>query len=225
MSVTLLELRTRARIRADQDASTFPTDAQYNYLINESVKDVWGDLLGAGMPWTSTVTSVTLSGGFNGFNATTPVAAIRGVFASKNGRFYELRRLPEDQRAGLIGVYGDAVYYDFQHNFSTMTIQAYPIPTDGTVLRVEVVFEHPSLTSDVSFIDLPPRGDELVVLRSAMKAMRKEGNDQGASQVAQEYEELWERAVRMATWVHRDAAVIRDVRPMDSVRDPFDYDV
>ena len=58
---TRTEIRTRARIRADQDQSSFPTDAQYDYLIDEAGRDVWMDLIQGGWPVkpSSTTLSVT----------------------------------------------------------------------------------------------------------------------------------------------------------------------
>jgi hypothetical protein len=47
---TRATLRTRARTRADQDNSKFPTDAQYNLFLDEAAKDVWYDLVQAGWP-------------------------------------------------------------------------------------------------------------------------------------------------------------------------------
>lgn len=47
---TLLAMRTRARIEADQDSATFPTDAQYTSWINDGMREVWTDLVTAGWP-------------------------------------------------------------------------------------------------------------------------------------------------------------------------------
>lgn len=59
---TRAQIRSRARVKADQDNSTFPTDAQYNDIIDEVAKEVWGDLIQAGWPAETENYSVTMNG-------------------------------------------------------------------------------------------------------------------------------------------------------------------
>jgi hypothetical protein len=50
MAVSRSDLRTRARLAADQDDSDFPTDDQYNLWIEAAKREVWYDLVTAGWP-------------------------------------------------------------------------------------------------------------------------------------------------------------------------------
>lgn len=62
MSVTRANIRNRARIRADQTDSTFPTDDEYDLLINEALQEAWFDLVQAGWPWEQEEWSIVLDG-------------------------------------------------------------------------------------------------------------------------------------------------------------------
>lgn len=226
MSATRLEIRDRARIRADQDASTFPTDAQYNYLINEALQDVWWDLLGAGFPLPQT--EATVSATSPTVAASGPVGTVQHVFYVSGGTYTELKRLPEDRRAEMMSTTaGTPAFYELGTSLSghEFTVPVFPTATGGNLL-VRYIKIPTSLAGDATVYYGPPRSDELIVLRTAMKAMRKEGNDQGANQVAQEYAELQEKVVRMASWFdQRNGTTIRDVNPMMNRRDAFDYDI
>lgn len=231
---TLLEMRTRARILADQDASTFPTDEQYNYLINSAVQDVWYDLLHAGMPWRPRVSPATYSASNGALLVSAPtgidgtgtaIAAVKGVYMLDGGSYRELKRLPEDRRAEMLTATGTPVYYDLTSITSDLNIYLYPVPPNGGTYKVDVIDNCPSLAADSSVWRGPARSEELIIIRAAMRAMRKEGNDQGASFLRQEYDELFGKVIQMANWFHRDAALIRDVNPLAVTRDPFDYDI
>jgi hypothetical protein len=224
---TRSDIRTRARIRADQDASTFPTDTQYNYLIDEAVKDVWFDLVGAGWPLNFSTANVTASTNPITLSVSGTLAFVRGVFQLDGGTYRELKRIPEDQRAALMSgsASGEATHYEVRIDPTLgPVIELLPAQTGGTYL-VHYVSEHPGLPTDGTNWYGPARSDELIVLAAAAKGLRKEGDDQGADRLMMEYGRLWEKVLNMASWFdQRNAPVIRDVMTF-SRRDPFDFDV
>jgi hypothetical protein len=55
-------LRNRARIRADQTDSTFPTDEEYNLLLDEAARETWYDLVQSGWPVASEEWTVQADG-------------------------------------------------------------------------------------------------------------------------------------------------------------------
>lgn len=234
MPGTRQELRDRARVRADQDASTFPTDAQYNILLDEAIRDVWYDLLAAGLPWRFRANPTTYSAQ-NGLLTLVPssgngldgseIAGVGGVYFLDGGSYRELRRLPEDRRASLKGQRGSPEFYEIQHSVLSMLIYLHPYPPDGGTYIVDVWEAPPTMSADNSAWKGPARTDELIVLRTAMKACRKEGNDQAANFLAQEYAELWPKVLSQVQFFNRNAATIRDVGPLRPARDPFDFDV
>lgn len=223
---TRADIRTRARIRADQDNSTFPTDAQYNYWIDAACKEVWYDLIESGWPINFTVGTVTMTANPTdcGFDA----AFVRGVFYNDGGAWRELPRLPEDKRADYMATgSGRAEYYDIRIDPTNgPALWLFPPQTSGSYV-VHYVGEHPGLAADGTSWYGPARSDELVVLRAAAKGCRKENNDQAAAQLDKEYDMMLDSVKRMASWfdMRGGAGTIRDVGPLATTRMPFDYDI
>lgn len=231
---TRLDLRTRARIRADQDQSTFPTDTQYNYLIDEAAKEVWYDLIRSGWPisftqvqaTTSTVSTLPLA---TAFSVSATPAFIRGVYCLRGTTYNELKRINEGDRAMLL-TSGEPTHYDVRIDPSAgMVIEVLPFAA-GYTIAVDYIAEYPGLPNDASVWYGPARSDELIVLRAAIKGCRKEGNDQGARFLEGEYAGLMQSVQDMASWVNmRAPAMIRDVSMADVVgyptRLPGDYDI
>lgn len=226
---TRSDLRSLARIRADQDSSTFPTDAQYNTLLDFAGKAVWFDLIRAGWPANFTTVTKTATGSNPitlGVSGT--IAFIRGVFRVDGGGVYtELRRLNEGDRASLMSTTGtDASHYDVRHDPTNgPVLELLPLPTSGSYV-VQYVLEFAGFANDSATWPGPARSDEMVALKAAAMGCRKEGNDQGAAQLDQEYQYLLECVQGMASWFDmRNPPVIRDVNPLQPLRDKFDYEV
>lgn len=227
---TRATLRTIARIRADQTDSTFPTDTEYNYLLDLAAKETWFDLVQAGWPINFSTVDKTATGATLALGVSGTVAFIRGVFYVNGGTYEELPRVNEGDRARLMGSgAARAAAYDVRIDpTSGPVLELLPNPTSGTY-RVQYVLEHPGFSADSTEWYGPARSDELVILRAAAKAMRKEGNDQGARQLDNEYQELLFKVQTMAGWFNmRHAATIRDVGDalgMTRSSDGFDYEV
>ena len=159
------------------------------------------------------------------------VAFIRGVFYVTGTTVTELSRLNEGNRAGLQSSSGSqpASHYSVMIDPTNgPVLELLPLPSSGTY-RVDYILEHPGFAADGTPWYGPGRSDELIVLRTAGKAMRKEGNDSGAAQVDREYDYLLAKVQNQASWFDmRNAPRIRDAGPDifgGGVRDPFDYDV
>jgi hypothetical protein len=224
---TRLDLRTRARIRADQDSSTFPTDTQYNYLIDEAAKEVWYELVRAGWPLRWQSTTVTGAGSALTLIGVSGIAFIRGVYRLEGGTFHELSRIPEGERANLLSdSSGIATAYAIAVATNGYMVELLPIPRGGSYV-VEYVSEFAGFTADNDVWHGPARSDELIVLKAAMKACRKEGNDQGARFLEGEYQYLLQCVQDLASWVMmRHGATIRDVGdPLGRPRMPGDFTV
>lgn len=229
---TRADLRTRARVRADQDNSTFPTDTQFNYWLDAAGKETWYDLARSGWPLGGEAASATISSSglcrFDGeLSVTDPVAFVTGVYRLVGGTYTELKRLNEGDRAALMSSQGsEPCYYDlFYHPSEGLVIQLYPMA--GAQVLVQYVSEWPGFSADDSVWRGPARSDELIVLKAAAKACRKEGNDQGAAQLDREYLMLLQSVQELASWTNmRHPATIRDVgNPLGRSRLPGDFDV
>lgn len=226
---TRADLRTRARLRADQDAGQFPTDTQYNLYLDEAAREVFGDLIAAGWPPDFSTTSITANGSASYVvGGSDAVFAIRGVYNIVGNQRYELKRLNEGDRASLRsqGAQGPARYYDPRVSLTLgPVVELFPRPTSGTY-EVDYVVDHPGFASDVAVWRGPNRSDELLVLCAARKGVLKEGRLQDAQTLLGEYQYLFEKVQRTASWFDmRNAPTIRDVGDQFTVRDAFDYDV
>lgn len=227
---TRLTIRTAARVRADQDASTFPTDTQYNVFIDEAGKEVWYDLVRSGWPINFTSVDKTATGSQTiALGVSGTVAFIRGVYRKDGGVYTELRRLNEGQRSTLMSQTGQAQasYYEMRIDpTSGPVLELLPVPSSGTY-RVEYVLEWAGFSADSDTWYGPARSDEMVAIRAAVKGLRKEGDDQGAAQLEAEYARLFETVTAMASWFDmRNPPTIRDVGSgLQVARDAFDYDV
>lgn len=223
---TRADIRTRARIRADQDQSTFPTDTQYNYLIDEAAKEAWFDLVKAGWPVRPTAVPLTTAGGQYLSTGVSGAAFVQTVMRREGGQYVELRPIQEGDRAALLSTqtsfpscYGVAI------STTGYSLELLPI-TSGVPIVAYIVSEFPGFSADGDTWPGPARSDELIVLRAAAKAMRKEGNDQGAAQLDQEYMYVQQCVQDMASWANmRNPSIVRDVRPFAPYRLPGDYDI
>lgn len=228
---TRAELRTRARVRADQDASTFPSDTQYNSMLDEAAKDVWYDFVSAGWPalrsdWTTSTQAGVGSG------VPTGATFIIGVYRVDGSVFTELRRLNEGDRATMMSpTGGPATHYIVE---SDLTSGLGPViwvyPPSAITLRIEYIQEFAGFTNDASVWFGPPRSDQLIVLRAAAAGCRKEDNEPAARALDREYDQLLEKSLAMASWLDmRNPATIRDVGGDAAIgvpaRDPFDFNV
>lgn len=224
---TRSELRTRARARANQDSSTFPTDAQYNTWISESAKSVFGNLLTSGYPVASVVTDITATGAATYVVNTNvpayevdegdPVFGVTGVYSDFGGMITELRRVNEGDKATLRSPSArgqtPVPFYEVKMDPRTglIVIEFYPRPTSGAY-QVEWIPDLLDMTSDGDTFNGPNRSDELVVLLTARKGILKEGpaRAQEAAIVKAEYDELLDEVKRLGSWLDmRNAASVR----------------
>lgn len=229
MAATRLEIRTRARTRADQDSAKFPTDAQYNLFIDEACKDVFGDLVMSGWPPDFSTTTIAYNGSSTGqaIGGGVDVLSITGVWIEIGGQRMELKRLNEGDRARLTSSQQGGSYpefYDFRVGSSGPVV--YLFPRKAATVYVDFIPDHTGLSADGSFWRGPVRSDELVVLAAARKGVLKEGPERrgDAQTLKDEYDELLLKVKSMASWADmRNPAMIRMESPM-SRANAFDYD-
>lgn len=231
MAATRLDIRTRARVRADQDAARFPTDTQYNLFIDEACKDVHADLIMSGWPPDFTTSTIAYNGSATGqaVGAGGPdVFAITGVWIDIGGTRAELKRLNEGDRARLTssstgGSYPE--YYDYRVGASGPVI--YFFPRVAATVYVDYIQDHSGLGADATVYRGPTRADELIVLAAARKGVLKEGQARNADAaiLKDEYNELLLKVKALASWADmRNPAMIRDETGRRTQFNAFDYD-
>jgi hypothetical protein len=229
---TRLQLRTRARTRADQTNSTKPTDAEYNLFIDEACKKTWGELLTAGWNpgYTSTAFTANASLKYYPGSGATDILGIAGVYGTYAGQVYELRRLNQGDlakmRAITTGQY--STHYEVSWDAANgLQVELFPHIAGGSY-TVDYIPDHPGLANDATSWFGPARSDELIVLDVAAKALRNEGSDRDAWVLEKERDKLLVTCQTLASWIDmRNPAMIRDVGNSvsnPSFRDGFDYE-
>lgn len=234
---TRATLRTLARVRADQDASDFPTDAQYNAYLDDAARETMWDLRVAGWPINfSTTTVIGAGASFYPLSAATPavttqVASIHGVYLKLGTEYYPVHRVNEGQRATLMSTtfqpQGFSGFYDPRIDPVTGPgIEILPPNPSGTY-RIDYIAEHPGFASDSDVWYGPSRSDSMIVLLAACYGVRKEGSARSgeAEILMQEYKDLLTKVTSAASWFDmRNSAKIRDVAT-EGQRFSFDYPV
>lgn len=227
MAIDRANIRSRARIRADQDFSIFPTDAQYNLIADECSKTVFGDLVQAGYPIMETTVGINTTA----FNEIYPIQAgalihgVTGVFGTLGGQTYELKRLHRDQEATMNSIRANqCTHYMVRVDAISgdVGVSFFPAPFGGSY-KVSYIPGWAGFANDATVWPYMARTDELVVLLMAAKGCRKEGEVQDAQALDREYKELWDKVLVSLTNIDmRNALVMRDVEGTRSF-DSFDY--
>lgn len=232
MAVTREQIRTRARIAADQDKSQFPTDAQYNLIIDDCGRQIYGDLVQAGWPAIRTKESVTLTGADSySFGATVDVLTTTLVMLmSGTSPVAELKPFDESRTVNMLtsaGAYPQwyRVSVDPDPSTGGNKLEVFPPLASGYSVTLHYVKGWPGFTSDTQSWRGPTGSDALIVLMAAAAGARKEGETADAQALDQQYQLLWNRVIERASWMDgRNAPKIREVENMQD-RDPFDFNV
>lgn len=229
---TRATLRVLARTRADQDASDFPTDAQYNMFLDDAAREVWWDLRAAGWPINFSSLSITASGlSFYPFAVSGQVASIHGVYFVTGNEVYPLHRVNEGKRAvlqsGSTQNTGYAGFYDLRIDpVAGPGVELLPRPASGSY-RIDYILSHPGFASDADTWWGPAMSDSLVALKAAYMGVRKEGSARSgeANALLEEYAAMFQKVAARASWFDmRNSQQIRDVSSEQS-RGAFDYPV
>lgn len=221
-------LRSRARVKADQDNSTFPTDAQYNDFLDEAGRTTWFDLVAAGWAADFTTANITANGTGPYVVSASPVLGVRSVFYNFGGQTWPLRRLNPGKEAMLRSLNNQTNYASFYEIRQSITlgtvIELFPTASQGTY-RVDFIPDFGGFANDAAVWSGPPRSDELLVLSAAAEGASKEQNQAKVAALKGEYQELFKKVTAAASWLDmRNPAQIRDESSLSS-RMTFDYPV
>lgn len=221
---TRLDIRTRARIRADQDGADFPTDVHYNGYLDDAAKETFADLVMSGWPIDYSTTTIQT----NGTTKTYPFGGSDTVFSATmvytlfGNQFTELRRVNPGHVAALrsTGATGGfSRFYEVRTGVAGSVIEFFP--RVGGTYFVDYIADFPGFANDASVWQGPPRSDELIVLKAAARGARKESRASDANQLDAEYGALLLKVKELASWYDmRNPAEMRDSRPLS---EPFSF--
>jgi hypothetical protein len=192
-SPTLSDLRSQVRQRANMENSTFVTDSEFNRYINLSIAELYDMLSEKDADYNISSSTFSLIPGNDAYNLPVDFYRLRGVdlnidsnnvvtlkkfeFEDRN-RFNSYPSLAEnfDIRYRLRG---NQIVFSPGENISAQSITLWYIPLPVT------------LSSDSSTLNGYNGWEEIVIVKSAIKALVKE--EQETSQLQLEYEQLKQR--------------------------------
>lgn len=164
-TVTLLQLRDRAKQESDNVGSGFITDAEWNTYLNASYQELYGLIVQAFGNDYFTQTPAT------GYTFTT--TGIVGLFALPSD-FFKL--LGVDLQVGGSGNWISLKPFPMaERNMFSLSNTQFPMA--GQTVRVLYVPQPTLMSVDASTIDGVNGWEEYIVIDSAMKAMAKEESD------------------------------------------------
>lgn len=219
---TRLQMRDRARAKADQDGSTFPTDTQYNNWLDEGASAVWRRLVGAGWRPDRTLISITATGAAS-YTLATDVHTILDVTRVISGGRIPMRRVKPEEIQPLALLTGPGLYYELTGGaLAAQAIEFYPKPTGGTY-EVRYIKRFPGFTADGDNWYGPDGSDQLIVLLAAISGANKEDAREKVASLKDEFQMTWTEVLEQANWLDQQSVpTVRDSRPTYP-RDDSDY--
>lgn len=203
-TITLANLRTRARDRANMENSTFVSDSIFNSYINYSISEL-RDIITSkvGEDYFATSSSSTLTAGQESVSLPADFYKLLWVEVLVDGTNYaKLSRFEvSEQPAAPYGLVRP--YLNLKYRLRADSLWLMPASsTGGETIRMWYVPLPTALSADGDTLNGYNGWDEFVVLKSARKALVKE--EQDVSQIDNELAVLYQRIESMAP--NRDQA-------------------
>jgi hypothetical protein len=172
-STTYTDILDRARSTADMRDSDFVTPTDWLRWANLEKYALDVTIARAGIILKEGREDITATGAAQ-YEINDPIAVL-GVYELRDGRYRRLRSSDTMDGAGFhqTNVTGQGqIYRVFQNTLGKISIQFYPIPTDGTY-QVFIVPQDAALTTSSS-VNYPLGWEERIVLGMAKRALSKE---------------------------------------------------
>ncbi len=189
--MTLLELRTAARQRADMGTSLFISDAEFTSLINQSYFELYDLLIAAyGADYFATFgADTTLAGTADTTALPSDFYKLLGVdlklssginsyVTLKPFQMAERNRYAAPNTIGLLGV------LTLQYRLSANNLWFIPRPAAGTIVRILYVPRLTTLSGDSDTAEGISGWTEYIIVDAAIKALIKEESDVSALMMA-----------------------------------------
>jgi len=215
MSITLLELRTRARQMADMEASEFVTDSELNNYINFAAAELHDILVSTyGSEYFLESTTGNTVTGQQAYDLPSDFYKLRGADAKLNGQdFVNLRpfNFNERNRYEDFGSWTLMGIANVRYRIMGSSIRFTPTPDANIEYRIWYIPKATQLVDDTDTLDDINQYSDFVVLTAAMKMLVKEESD--VSLLASERNRILERI--------KDDAQNRDAAQPESVSDIY----
>jgi len=188
-SMTLSELRLRARQRADMENSNFVDDDEFNYYVNSALQELHDILIQSyGEDYYTTSVTFTTTGGTDSYDLSTIIPAgnfykMRGVDAQLNGDdYFTLHRFNFNERNRFqnFGVWDYVGITNVRYNIIGSTLKFSPAPDSAISVRLWYIPNFTKLTLDADTFDDINGYSDYVVASAARRAMLKEESNTSA---------------------------------------------
>jgi hypothetical protein len=220
--MTLAEIRTLVRQRADMEGSQFVTDAEVNKYINASYAELYDILVSRFDDYFSTTATFTLSGGANSYALPSDFYKARGLDLQVNGSDWATVRAFNFQERNARGRATSRLAYGFRNvTYRVMGSNLKFLPEDNAAgtYRFWYIPRFTPLASDSSQMGDVLDFEEYVVVDAAIKCLIKEESDPSALMAIKE--QLKQRILSMAA--DRDVGEPEKISDVSGSEDVSDF--
>lgn len=217
---TLLELRTRARERADMVGSTFVSDASVTTWINQGLLELYDYVVNSFEDYFSATTTLTVSSG-NTVTLPANFYKLRGLDYSMNGGYQALREFGFAERnatsqAGINFLFNQGADRKYRILGDSLMLLPESASTGSYRLFYVPAMAVLSADGDVVLPSLTKFGwDEYAVLFAAERMLSKE--ESSITDIRAERQEILARVIAMSANRQADQSeTVQDVRGLDA---------
>lgn len=216
MLITLAQMRTRVRERADMKNSSFVEDSELNQYINASYQELY-DILVTSFEDYYTLPPVSFSlSSTDYYELPSDFYKLRGVDAAiNNGDYYTMSPFDFARRNRQGQSMYRLDYVQFDKNYRIIGNRIYITPSERAQgdYRIWYIPQATVLTSDTSTLDGINGWEEYVVVDAARKCLAKEESD--TSFMIAEKEGLRQRIINAAA--RRDAGMPKTISDVNLI--------
>jgi len=226
MIITLAELRTQSRQRADMENSNFVSDVEYNANINASLAELHDILIGAyGEDYYIEDFDFNAAANQADYDLPDDFYKLRGVDVKLNtagaAEYYSVRRFNFNERnrytqQGLWQINGLPF---IRYRLVGSKLRFSPAPDQNTEVKIWYIPRSVVLVNDTDEFDDINGYAEYVIVDAAIKALNKEESD--VSVLMAQKEALRQRIIAMAQ--NRDAGESESVSDIYAENDDYYY--
>jgi len=220
MSVTLLQLKTRARERADQVNSNFVEDSELTNYINASIAELYDLMVAAyGSDYFLDSAAISIVSGTEDYALPADFYKMRGVDVNiNNDNWFSVRPFNFNERNRNQDVtWGLLTGPSIRYRIMGSNLKFSPVPDGSYNCQIWYIPKAAILTTDTDVFDDLNQWAEYVVVDAAIKMMQKEESD--VSVLQSQKAELKRRIEIMAE--NRDAGSPESVSDIYAENDDF----
>lgn len=218
--VTIANLITRAKQRADAENASHVSDAEWQVNVAEGYSALHKIVVQTGCRRFESEDSITATGAatYNlpaGFMHSIGIDYVMDAAGSRR----PLQRVTSRERAGLIGITGEAFYYEV----TSTTVTLYPKPSSGSYkhLYIPQPTDYTTIVTTTEVDTLCADGEKLITWTAAMMALQK--GEQSVQLALREIDKAEQGVLEWTAMLSHQDGNRRNVAAEYARRDPGDW--